>query len=165
MQEIWVPLYEFPQYNISNHGRIINELRQSPVRQSFTHNGNAKVGLSVDGKQYTRSVAVLVAETFLEGRTEQFDTPIHLDGDPRNCRADNLVYRPRWFAWKYRHQFDNISPVHSRGPVIDLDTKEVYRDVVETATTNGLLFKGVWRSIQMKEDAFPTWQRFDFVRD
>lgn len=164
MQEIWVEINDFPIYAISNLGRIINTEKGYPIRQSFNSSGIMRVGLVRDGVQYTRSVKVLVAEHFVKGYTGIFDTPIQLDGDPRNCRSDNLVYRPRWFAWKHTVQFRNISPAHYRGPVMDADTGDVYEHVVHAAMVNGLLFKDIWRSIHYGEPTFPTKQVFKIQR-
>lgn len=164
MDEIWVALDEFPSYAVTNYGTITNIATRRDVRQSQTKQGAVKVGLMRGGVQYTRSVKVLVAETFVDGRSDIFDTPINLDGDPRNNNADNLAWRPRWFAWKYSRQFSHISKADRQGPVRDLRTREVYDSVYDASITNGLLMTDVWRSIHHEEATFPTKQQFGLIK-
>jgi len=164
MQEIWVEIREFPVYSISNLGRIINHEKGWPIRQSMNSSHIMKVGLVKDHTQYTRSVKVLVAEHFVSGRTDLFNTPIQLDGDPYNCRADNIVYRPRWFAMKHVMQFHDIRPTNLNTPIKDARTGDTYPNVVAAAIANGLLFIDIWKSINFGEATFPTWQTFEIVR-
>lgn len=163
MEIEWVTLADFPNYLISNHGDIVNKSTGRWLHQSHATGGVVKVGLVRAGKQHTRSVKVLVAEHFVEGRDEVFDTPIHLDGDRDNNRADNLVWRPRWFAWEYARQFSNITDNDRIGPLRDVETRETYFDIVECAVLNGLLFKDIRKSMALKESVFPTFQTFEFI--
>lgn len=163
MDEIWCRLDEFPSYSISSLGRVLNEDTKKELKQSCTSQGASKVGLVRGGRQHTRSVKVLVAEAFVEGRSEVFDTPIHLDGDPLNNAVDNLAWRPRWFAWRYSRQFVEETIYHGRGPIIDVHDKMIYPTVFDVAVVNGLLVEDVWKSIVKKGETFPTWQQFELV--
>ena len=106
--EEWKTIEEFPNYDISNYGNIANNFNEVLLEVSKTKQGALKVGLVKDGKQYTRSVKVLVAEAFVIGQTDIFDTPILLDGNQSNCSAWNIEWRPRWHAWNYSYQFNDI---------------------------------------------------------
>lgn len=166
MERGWLPIEGFPDYVISNFGEIVNETTGTVIRQSRNQDGVVKVGLYKDGLQHTRSVRVLVAEAFVPGRTKKFNTPIHLDDDQENNRADNLTWRPRNFAWHYKRQFIDIEEKEFRGPIRDVETRDRYLHIYEAATFNGLLFADVWRSInhiRHFELTFPTDQRFEFV--
>ena len=169
--EEWVRLNEFPMYKISNLGNIMNDHSKRPVAKSLTKQGGVKVGLVRDGKQFTRSVSVLVARIFVPGEDDQFNTPIHLDSDQRNCEATNLVWRPRWFAYKYHQQFtyvnqDAIELYSLMGPVIDIDARVIYQTVLETAQSNGLLMLDIHlnstygQSNTHDQPTWPTGQRF-----
>ena len=164
MSEEWVRLDEFPMYAISSLGQIVNQDTGKVLKTSSTRAGATKVGLVVGGVQYARSVKVLVAQAFVPGSSALFDTPINLDGDPTNNTALNLAWRPRWFAWKYTHQFTEISVFQGRGPLYDVDTQHRYIDIVECSLTHGLLFRDVRSGIVSKQKIFPTWQLFDWVR-
>lgn len=162
MDEIWVVIEEFPNYHVSDHGRVLNADTGRILAESRTKTGTLKIGLVMGGKQYTRSVCVLVAEAFVEGRSEVFNTPIHLDGNPQNNFQDNLIWRPRWFAWKYARQFREHIPGQSQGPIVDTVLGGVYVDMWEAALSNGLLVEDVWKSVHSQKPTFPTWQMFVF---
>jgi hypothetical protein len=137
------------------------------MRTSKNTQGVIKVGLmGMDGKQHTRSVKVLVAEAFVGGRDEICNTPIHLDLDENNCCADNLVWRPRWFAWKYTTQpmyrYYTINPVCE---VLDSEPYgQVYRNMQEASMANGLLMKDILISCHEGKACFPTAQHFMYVK-
>ena len=162
--EKWIIIQEFPNYDISTEGNIANRHNDIILERSTTKQGALKIGLVKNGKQFTRSVKVLVAETFVEGKTDIFDTPILLDGDQLNCSANNILWRPRWHAWSYSYQFKNIPEIYYTGPVLELDSDGIillaYNNVVEAAIMNGLLFHDVWKSIYTKKEVFPTKQFF-----
>jgi len=164
LEEHWEVIHDFPTYSVSDLGNVMNNKTVRDMHLTLTRQGDVKVGLVKAGKQYTRSVKVLVAEAFVPGEDDLFDTPTQLDGHQHNNRADNLVWRPRWFAWKYTRQFSESSSNNNAGPIFDMDTRERYADVYEAATVNGLLFKDVWRSINLGLPCFPTHQVFAFVR-
>lgn len=165
MEEEWAPINEFPNYSVSSYGRVRNDDRNKLVKISTTTQGAAKVGLVMGGKQYTRSVKVLVAEHFVKGYNENFDTPMQLDCNPLNNYATNIVWRPRWFAWKYARQFKDIDKYIDRGPVYNNTTGTVYKNIAEAGMRNGLLFYEIHFAIVNRTAVFPTWHVFDWVRD
>lgn len=164
MDEIWATLDEFPNYQVSNSGQVRNEETGRQLNQSFNPQGALKVGLFDGSSQYTRSVKFLVAVAFVGGRTPIFDTAVNLDGDQSNNDEDNLVWRPRWFAMRYTRQFHKVGEWFLYRRVIDLETQEVYDDVVDAAIANGLLLVDILQSIHNEQaKCFPTWQKFDFM--
>lgn len=163
MDELWAQIKEFPNYSISTNGSIRNESRTRLVKTSVTERGVVKVGLVRGGQQSTRSVKVLVAEAFVPGKTEKFDTPIHKDGNQENNNVNNIVWRPRWFAWKYHRQFDRAHNYSKVGPLKDRGSGIVYTNLVEAAIAHGLLFNEIHMSLVNKVPVFPTWQQFERV--
>lgn len=161
MDDVWVPLKDFPKYDINLRGEVRNALTGRIIKPSLSSHGLPKVGLIYGGRQYTRLVRTLVAEMFVSGQNDIFNTPINLDGDPMNNHATNLLWRPRWFAYKYHRQFDDLPPYHEIGPVFDLGTQIEYFSVYDVATKHGLLMGEVWKSIHFKTPVFPTNQLFD----
>ncbi len=119
LEEHWSDIPEFPNYCVSDLGAVVNKSTGRYLIQTMATGGTYKVGLVRAGKQYTRSVKVLVAEAFVEGQSEIFNTPIQLDGYQENMRWDNLMWRPRWFAWKYTRQFSEVSDFNRVGWVHD----------------------------------------------
>ena len=161
MQEEWVLIQDYPNYIISNYGEIVNESTRRVVRQSVNTQGALKVGLFSGQAQHTKSVKVLVAHGFVEGYNDIFDTPIQLDNNQMNVRADNLLWRPRWFAWKYKRQFETSYRYTYESLFVDLETGETYSTIKEIAMRNGLLMKDVETSLYTRDYIFPTWQLFE----
>lgn len=161
--ENWVPIFNFEGYSVSDNGRVMNEKSGRIVKQSLTRTGLVKVGLFKEGVQHTRSVGLLVAEAFVEGQTDWFDTPIHLDGDRFNNFSVNLMWRPRWFAWKFARQFSELGPHNDRGPLMDLETGLVYSNFAEVASTFGILMDDIWKYLIHKKEIFPTKQTFKLI--
>lgn len=163
MDEIWATIEDFPNYSVSSFGNVVNKSTDRLIKISRTSQGALKVGLVKGRKQYTRSVKVLVATYFVDGHSDIFDTPIHLDTDQENVRADNLVWRPRWFAFKYSRQFFDFATEDVVGKLRDRDTGKVYDNVLEVVMQNGLLIQDVRASIYRSIRTFPTKQLFELV--
>lgn len=124
------------------------------------------VGLIEDGTKakLNRAVNRLVANAFVpkpdnEFHRETFDTPIHLDGDRNNNRADNLMWRPLWFAMEYHTQFKNVGKLYMDA-VIDMNSQQYYATCWDAAVSNGILAKMVWNSAHTEEVVWPTGQHF-----
>jgi hypothetical protein len=162
MRVQWAELEEFPDYAVSEHGDITNIKTGSPRKVSVNQQGIPKISLYNDeGKLITRAVSRLIADAFVQRPdAEAFDTPIHLDGDQRNCRADNLLWRPRWFAIKYHKQFRMEEFHAARGTFIELDSEEVYDSIKEICIRNGLYWQDVIKCVTEETFVFPTWQKF-----
>lgn len=160
MDEVWTVLFEFPGYRISTLGQIINIRNDRLVRPSLTKDGTLKVNLYDQGIPKTRSVKVLVADAFIQRpRGHRFNTPIHKDGDHLNVRVDNLLWRPRPFAWKYHEQFNDIPERHTkRLSVVEVTEGIHYECVYDAAVDNGLLFRDIWKSSALYNlnDEYPT---------
>lgn len=165
MEEEWRVIQGFPNYIVSNFGEIINEDTGRVIRQSRNSAGIYKVGLHRDGSQHTRSVKVIVADAFVEGRTEVFNTPVQLDNDASNLKADNLVWRPRWFAWKYHKQFEDryLEAYQRKIGYVNLDTGQTYDSIFEIAITHGVMMDKVFECCVKKgvnDFVFPQWYSF-----
>jgi hypothetical protein len=163
MDDDWRNVEEFPEYQVNRSGLVRNEDTGRVLSQSYNPQGAKKVGLFDGTRQHTRSVKFLVASAFVEGRCALFDTAVNLDGDQTNNQADNLIWRPRWFAMQYSKQFKEIGDWYLYRKVEDVDTERVYDDIVDAAITNGLLLRQILLSIHNNSDeAWPTRQSFRF---
>lgn len=166
MREQWYELDEFPDYAVSSFGEVHNIKTGMPRRTSINQQGIVKISLYKDGRELiTRSVAVLVAEAFCDGQTEFFNTPIHLDGDRENCRADNLMWRPRWFAVQYHRQFQSPEFHASDVHIVDVDTGKEYYSVKEACMDLGLYYNDVYRSYIHEQQIPLTRQEFRLVEE
>lgn len=168
VDEIWRVIQEFPNYEISNLGNVLNLRTERLMRTSNTGFGHVKITLvsEYDGKRYTRSVAQMVAKEFVSPPNALCDHLVILDGDFENVCADNLVWRPRGFAWKYTHQLKEHQPVYYRNLMVrNLLNDEVYGSIIEAGMSEGLLFDDVWRSTYTGDRIFPHGSVFEVVQD
>jgi hypothetical protein len=164
-KEMWLEIKEFPDYRISNYGRVLNIYTDHIKIPTANQQGIPSVLLMRDRAQYRRAVARLVAEAFLPPhQLPAFDTPINLDGDRSNNHVGNLLWRPRWFAVKYHAQL-KVSPGYgdSMGPIQDIDTGVVYANVRDAVTQCGLLERHVVVATLNGSGVFPTGQKFRFT--
>jgi hypothetical protein len=163
MIEAWMPIKNFPEYSVSNNGKVRSDKTGRILSLNENQFGVLQVGLMRDGIQFHRSVPLLVAKAFLDPESEPFDTPINLDGDRHNNRVENLVWRPRWFAIKYNRQFryPYENPIHAR--IIDLKTRELSENSFECACRYGLLEQDLVLSILNRTYVWPTYQEFGIL--
>lgn len=96
--EIWKPILGYPEYEVSNMGRIRARseryhawyiLRTTVIPQ---HNREYVVLQKGNGGKKNLQVARLVAHAFVDGYDEEHCTVNHEDGNPLNNRADNLTW-------------------------------------------------------------------------
>lgn len=184
MAEHWKSIDLFPDYSVSDHGRIRTDKSGRILLLSVNQFGVVQVGLMrttqrtvfvedesgalrkeivYERIQRHRSVPLLVAKAFLPEEPGPFDTPINLDGDRYNNHVDNLAWRPRWFAIKYNRQFRH--PYHNSifNPIVDLETGEVSENSFECAKRYGLLEEDLVLSILNRTYVWPTYQRFGII--
>ena len=95
-REIWKPIPEYPNYEVSNLGRVRSLKRNTPhiLRPSFDKKGYPGVGLYINGIGTFRKIHTLVAITFIGPRPDGMEI-CHNDSNPQNNRVDNLRYDTR----------------------------------------------------------------------
>lgn len=129
--EEWRDLADFPGYEISDRGLIRNTSYDRFLTPSLNGKGVIKVVLRKDDTVYTRSVARLVLTTFVS-EPKAGEVAFHLDGDYDNVDADNLLWKPRWFAQKWAMQAKRTVPKRPGRIVMD-STGIVYANALECA--------------------------------
>lgn len=154
--ERWTQIPDFPIYSVSNLGRIRNDTTgrmMSPTPS--TPAGHLKISLLttgiVDGElvevRRTVSVALLVAAAYVRVPDVLSNAVVILNGDLSDVAAKNLVWRPRWYAWKYRRQLLCQQPLHFHNlRVRNISTGQQYLSIVRAGMTEGILFDDIWRS-------------------
>jgi hypothetical protein len=161
MEEDWIEIPDFPAYLVSNLGNVMNAHHRRAVMPTNNQYGILRVGLWRNGKTQTRALATLVADAFVPRPDPKYDTPIHLNGNRRDCRAENLVWRPRWFAIKYHKQFGTPRFELTDIPVKDVGTDQFYPTIRDACVAHGLLWGDVVRSYISDKPTFPTGQQFE----
>jgi hypothetical protein len=164
MEEVWHPIENYENYSISNYGSVYNRKAEKFMALSRTLQGDLKVTLvNQEGYRVTRSIRVLVAEAFVplpfdEGdeRNVYCNTVIVLDGNKTHVSANNLAWRPRWFAQMYARQMTNEYPDVYFNKTVNAQTDVVYPSIIEAGLSEGLLFSDVLRSTHTGESIYPT---------
>jgi len=163
MPERWRPIEHFPEYSVSDQGRIRTDRSGRILSLSENQYGLLQVGMMRDGEQKHRSVPLLVAKAFIPESAGPFDTPINLDGDRHNNHVDNLAWRPRWFAIKYNRQFKYPYEHSILAPIVELKTGEVSENSFECAKRYGLLEQDLVLSVLNRTYVWPTYQEFGIL--
>lgn len=158
-----MPIQGFSGYSVNRFGDVIHDAFGRLLTPHANQTESVYVSLMRDGKQHQRALSRIVAKAFLESAVPIFDTPINLDGDRWNCAADNLMWRPRWFAIQYHHQFKERynNPIDT--PVKARDENEVFSDSFAAAIRYGLLERDVVLSVFQNTYAWPNYMIFEMV--
>lgn len=163
MTERYEEIPGFTDYAISDTGVVINMYSHTELKPRPNQYGLYRVGMSRDGQQHTRAVAHLVADAFIRREREDFDTVIHLDGNRENCRAENLMWRPRWFAIAFHKQFFRETFHIEPNPIQDVFSGSLYNSPKHAATTLGILYNDIILSFTNDHYTFPTMQKWTTV--
>lgn len=152
----WREIPDFPGYAVNDKGEVASHKTGHVLSLNYNQYGIASAGMYVEGKLHRKSVALLVAENFLSPpKRDTFDTPTHLDGDRRNCRADNLIWRPRWFAIKYHQQFEKVHASFLDMPVEIVDSGVVFERTIDLCMKYGVLATDVVHAVHNKDHVVP----------
>lgn len=165
MAERWKEIENFPNYSVSDYGRVRSEKSGKILEFSQNQSGLVHVGLMRDGYQYHRSVPLLVSKAFLAPLSEIFDTPVNKDGDRANNALENLLWRPRWYAIKYHQQFYAPSLHSIDFSIENIETGEIFENSFECAKHYGILEIDLVLSIYNKTSVWPINQRFRVIEN
>lgn len=160
----WQEIDEFPEYSISNHGDVVNNLTGRPLKPIQNQQGIFYVGLTQEKMRINRSVALLVARIYVPQKWEIWDSVIHKDGDRANFDANNLEWRPRWYAIKYHQQFLSVDPVRVIVPIRNLDTGETFPNSWPATIKYGILGSDIFRSTREGVEVFYTGHHYEIIR-
>lgn len=159
----WKPVEGFPGYSVNSMGQVRRNATKRVIHPRVSQYGVAYVGLMRNWQQCIRSLPRLVARAFVQSPSEIFNTPIQLDGDPLNCQAVNLMWRPRWYAVQYKRQFQDRYANPIKVPVRSVGDGEKFPNSWTAAQRYGLLEREVVLSVVNRTPAWPTYQRFEQV--
>lgn len=155
---------EFRLYAVSNLGRVLHTRFNRIMIQTPQQYGDMTVGLTKNGAQHRRSVKRLVAQAWVNGRSLHCDSVINKDGDRSNNHYMNLAWRPRWFAWKYHQQFENIPSWAMSGPIHEVIHEQIYETFVDAMMYNGELLSDIRQSIATQGRVFPTGNLYRYYK-
>lgn len=164
MNENWKPIEGFDGYMVSDLGHVRNDHFDRDLTIQKNQYQNHYVSMYKDGVQFRRSVPLLVANAFVPHPQPAFKSLIHRDTNKSNNRADNIMWRPQWFAVKYWNQARK-GKVGSDVPVIEKKTRELYPNTWEACLAFGLLEVDLILSIVNRTFTWPTFQEFYYNPD
>lgn len=163
MTEHWVDVEGFPGYCVNPLGQVKKNSSGRVLHVRINQYGVPYVGLMRNWKQCIRSLPRLVATAFIRQPNQIFDTPINLNGDRTDCRAENLMWRPRWYAVYYVNQFTDRYENPINVSIREVETGEEFPDSLTAGCHFGLLEREVVLSILNNTLAWPTFQQFELV--
>ena len=150
--EDWRVIEEFPNYVVSNYGRVkhINHVMARKV--NVNKQGFPVVLLSIpgDATHYMRQVNKLVANAFLPppdiDPRDGMPAVWHIDGDLSNCNADNLRWDTRSHVIEWNEMHRGKTAFKQLGRVKNNQTGAIYANTYECAMAEGELeSKIIWR--------------------
>lgn len=159
--EHWKQIEQFPQYQVSDEGRVRNA--DSGHRLGIYDNGHGvlQVVLRANGKSHARAVHRLVAEAFLDVPPDDC-VPMFRNDDRTDLRASNLHWKPRSFAIQWTLQGKRSVPRDLRR-VLHVRSGVAYDNALECAKAIGgledlvlLTAQSLWRTTYMGS-------RFEFL--
>lgn len=139
---MWKKIEECPNYSINEVGEVRRDDVQKLIKPRLNKQNISMVSLSHEGAVVTKSLALLVAKLFLpEPRNKVYNSVIHLNGDKADCRAVNLMWRPRTFVVRYHRMF-NDEPLRKSIyiPIIEKQYTSIREFCVEYGMIEGDVF-------------------------
>ena len=138
MKELRRTIDGFPNYQASSDGVIINKNTGRVLRSNPDTSGYISVGLSKEGRTYTKRVHRLIAEAFLEQPSEEAWQVNHKNGNKNDNRLENLEFITP--GGNMLHAYSN-GLNHWEGynetPIRIVETGEVYKSQAECARAIG----------------------------
>lgn len=125
--EIWKTIRDFPDYNVSNFGRIRSYKSGAPKVLKPYHKEYSNISLCRFGECKKYKVHRLVGFYFIKGRSKIRNEINHKDGNTRNNKAVNL----EWVTAKEnsRHRTEFLNKRNSKLTTFDvLFIREIYPD-------------------------------------
>ena len=160
--ERWVVIDEFPNYEVSDHGRIRNSKTGRILRTSVTYKGYEIVTLTRGGTQRTVKVHKLVADAFCEKYYDDMDAT-HLDGNRLNNRADNLDWWTRRDVQRRSYRIHGRRQIHRMRAVRLVETGEVFESIGEASAALGISKGAISRALNRRSMSTKEGYHFEEV--
>lgn len=153
-QEVWVEIEGYPNYAVSNRGRVVNLETDALLALRPHERGYLRVALYREGVRRDIYVHQLVAKAFF-ARFRHGEHIEHVNGDPEDNRPENLRKRKlnrelvKEGMASRRLQMATDEAFRAWGkPVMLLETGEVFRTVRDCADYIGGDYSSIYRCLR-----------------
>lgn len=144
-KEFWIPIPDFPNYQLSNLGRVMSRPRERTRGGILSPWNNGKGYLQVtllkDTIPYIFAIAPLVAKYFC-GTKQEGEVCNHKDGDPYHNHDHNL----EWVSWgvDHNHAYQVLRHGHMK---LTLDLVQS----IHALRTEGLIQRAIGRRLGLSK--------------
>lgn len=129
--EEWAEIRGFPEYLISNYGRVYSCRNDIILKPGLSSAGYFQVIFSVSGVYYYKTIHRLVAEAFVPGWDIGLEVN-HIDGDKTNNYEDNLEWATQ--SENSKHAFRiGLHPNHRKKKIIVNESGEIFDSITACA--------------------------------
>ena len=155
MIEVWKGIKGFPNYQISNLGKVKSKPREKTkggiLKECISNTGYVYVNLYKDGKLYRKTIHRLVMDNFYEVN--------HKDGNKKNNSINNLEYVTKSENIKHRFNILKQEPYKKyKKENYDYNTKEginkYARDYYQRNKTRILEYGRKWRKNKKTKEQY-----------
>ena len=129
MSEEWREIDGFPEYAVSDHGRVMNVTTKRILKLTDNGNGYLYVGLYRNRKQFPRYVHRLVLAAFSETQNLQGLEGNHKFGDKSDNRIVSLELTTRSENIQHSYRLG----LHPSSKVRIIETQQVFSSISEAA--------------------------------
>lgn len=165
----WEIIPYFEDYAVNARGTVIRIEDAHRMQPRLSQDNQLTVSLrDMNRKQVVKTVKNLVAQAFVPMYPQEygFNTVLQKDLDPMNVCAENLVWRSRTLAMRYKKQFVAPSSFLLKSGVIEtsVEPNRYFESLVDAAKEHGLLMGMIYLAALNGTPVQPTGQTFKLVR-
>ena len=140
--EIWLPIKNFPKYDVSSNGRIKNVITGKILKPGRNPKGYLLITLYKNGKPHIKKIHRLVADAFYDGEHEGLEVN-HIDGDKTN----NCIWNLEWCTGseniKHSYELGLRKPPRMKMVKI-IETGEIFESMSDCARSIGGTISGIY---------------------
>lgn len=167
-EEVWRPIDEFPDYQVSSYGRVIHIDRpNTPRAVALNHQGFPNLVLfkkEHPGSRYLRQVNKLVATAFLPPPPTKLNAVWHKDGDLTNCHVSNLMWDMRARVMEWNEMNREGTPKFRTGRVMHNETGRIYENAFELGLHIGKTESEIVAHIERYPAQYADRARYKYVK-
>lgn len=156
--EEWRHISGYPDYLISDLGRVWNVRREHFMTTRVSNTGYERVGLWDGSRQRSFSVHRLVAEAFLFRPPGTYQVN-HIDGDKLYNVVENLEWTTQSENMRHADRLGLRPPPSNRRAVRIIETDDVFSSINECSRAIGGISQGVHNCLSGQ---FHTYMGFTF---